>query len=75
MFPWVLIQSTDFAPEAWQSLSNQYQVDFLTMVVLKAKTKHDMWNLLTPEQQADAKENRGCKNKKQGKKGKKHQNQ
>jgi Spy/CpxP family protein refolding chaperone len=56
-----LIQSTDFAPEAWQSLSNQYQVDFLTMVVLKAKTKHDMWNLLTPEQQADAIKNRGRK--------------
>ena len=38
-----LVQSTDFNAAAWQTLSNEYQADFLAMAVLKAKTKHDIW--------------------------------
>jgi Spy/CpxP family protein refolding chaperone len=51
-----LVHSTDFNAEAWQTLSNEYQADFMTMVILRAKTKHDIWNLLTPEQQTEADE-------------------
>ncbi len=61
-----LIHSTGFNTEAWQILSNEYQVDFLAIAVLKAKKKHAIWNLL----QAEAKKN-NKRNK--GKKGKKHQ--
>jgi len=50
----LLIHRTDFNPDVWQALSNEYQTDFLAMAVLKAKTKHDIWNQLTPEQQAAA---------------------
>jgi Spy/CpxP family protein refolding chaperone len=65
-----LIQSTDFSAEAWQTLSSEYQTDFLAIAVLKAKVRHDIWNLLTPEQQAAAEEEgRG----KKGKKNKKRQ--
>jgi protein CpxP len=77
-----LIHSTDFNTEAWQTLSNEYQSDFLAMAVLKVKTKHDIWNLLTPVQQAEAEEKfkskkgkhgKKDKNGKKGKKGKKRQ--
>jgi len=67
-----LVQSTDFNAEAWRTLSNEYQADFLAMATLKAKTRHDIWNLLTPEQQTEA----AKKGKeKMSKKGKKHQQQ
>lgn len=49
-----LIHSADFAPDAWQALSHQHQADFLAMAMINAKRKHDIWNLLTPEQQAVA---------------------
>jgi protein CpxP len=49
-----LVQSIDFNPEAWQTLYAQYQSDFLTMAVIKTKTKHNVWNLLTVEQQNKA---------------------
>lgn len=68
-----LIHSTDFNTEAWQALSNEYQSDFLAMAVLKLKTKHDIWNLLTPLQQAEAEEKLKSKKGKHGKKGKKRQ--
>lgn len=68
-----LIQSTDFAPEAWQALSLQHQVDFLEMAVIKSKTQHDIWNLLTPEQQADAVKKMSSKKRKHEKKSKYHQ--
>ena len=47
----VLIQSTTFDADAWQTLSAKYQADFLTLAELKAKTKYDIWNLLTSKQQ------------------------
>jgi Spy/CpxP family protein refolding chaperone len=50
----LLVQSTNFNVEAWQTLSNEYKADFLAIAVLRAKTKHDIWNLLTPEQQLKA---------------------
>ncbi|MBL4630721.1 MAG: Spy/CpxP family protein refolding chaperone [Paraglaciecola sp.] len=46
-----LIQSTAFDADAWQTLSDKYQADFLTLAQLKAKSKYDRWNLLTSEQQ------------------------
>jgi protein CpxP len=71
----LLIHRTDFNPDVWQALSNEYQTDFLAMAVLQAKTKHDIWNQLTPEQQADAGEKMCSKKSKHRKKGKEHQNQ
>ncbi|MCF2949326.1 Spy/CpxP family protein refolding chaperone [Paraglaciecola aquimarina] len=75
-----LVKSAEFNAEAWLALSNEYKGDFLAMAVLKAKSKHDMWNVMTPEQQAQmlaAKENHkgGKKSMKghKGMKGKKHQ--
>ena len=68
-----LIHSTDFNTEAWQTLSNEYQSDFLAIEVLKVKTKHDIWNLLTPVQQAEVEEKFKSKKDKHGKKGKKRQ--
>jgi Spy/CpxP family protein refolding chaperone len=64
-----LIQSVNFDSEAWQTLSSEYQANFLAMVLLKAKTKHDIWNLMTTEQQAMALEM--PKKSKGGKKGNK----
>ncbi|MFT2092072.1 Spy/CpxP family protein refolding chaperone [Paraglaciecola sp. 2405UD69-4] len=46
-----LVNSTDFTAEKWQALSSQYQDDFLALAVSKAKVNHDVWNLLTVEQQ------------------------
>jgi protein CpxP len=65
-----LVQSTDFNAEAWQTLSNVYKADFLAMAVLRAKTKHDIWNQLTPEQQTQAGERNKGKKGKHGKKSK-----
>jgi protein CpxP len=49
-----LVHSTHFNTEAWQTLNHKYQDDFLAMAVLRAKTKHNIWHKLTPEQQAKA---------------------
>jgi Spy/CpxP family protein refolding chaperone len=58
-----LIQNADFDANAWQTLNNEYQNVRLNMAMIKAKSKHDIWNLLTPEQQAEmpAKNNRSKK--------------
>lgn len=74
-----LVKSTEFNAESWLALNSEYKNDFLAMAVLKAKSKHEKWNVMTPEQQAQmlvAKENRkggkkGMKGNK-GMKGKKH---
>jgi Spy/CpxP family protein refolding chaperone len=65
-----LIQSTAFGSEAWQTLNAEYQADFMAMAILKAKTKHEIWNLMTPEQQATA-----LDKFEKGKRGKKGMNQ
>lgn len=70
-----LVQSADFNTETWLALNNKYQDDFLTMSVLSAKTKHDIWNLLTAEQKAEAEKEVAGKKGKQGKKGKKRHQQ
>ena len=73
-----LIYNTGFDAQTWQTLHSQYQADFLAMALLKAKTKHDIWNQLTPEQQAKAEGNSKGKKGKHGNKGKhnkKHQKQ
>jgi protein CpxP len=67
-----LVQSARFNPETWNTLSNKYQADFLATAVLRAKTRHDIWKLLTSDQQAQAVEVKSKKGQ-QGKKGKKHQ--
>lgn len=71
-----LIQSTTFDTDAWQALGAQYQADFLTLADLQAKTKHEIWNLLTSEQQsklmAKMTKKSHRKNKKAHKKGKNH---
>ena len=69
----VLIHSSNFNAEAWQTLNIKYQADFLAMAVLNAKYKHDIWNLLTPEQQTRAGEKQKGKKGKHGEKGKRHQ--
>jgi Spy/CpxP family protein refolding chaperone len=68
------VQSTRFNAETWNTLISEYQADFLAMAVLKAKSHHDIWNLLTTEQQAQSEENKSKKGK-HGKKGKKRQKQ
>jgi Spy/CpxP family protein refolding chaperone len=65
-----LIQSANFNPEAWESLNTEYQADFMVMAILKAKSKHDIWNLMTPEQQSATTER--VDKHKRGKKGKRH---
>jgi len=65
-----LIQSANFNPEAWESLNTEYQADFMVMAILKAKSKHDIWNLMTPEQQTATTER--VDKHKRGKKGKRH---
>jgi protein CpxP len=71
----ILVHSSNFNAEAWRTLNNEYQADFLAMAVLKAKTKHDIWNLFTQEQQTQAREKNEGKKRKHGKKGKRHQQQ
>jgi Spy/CpxP family protein refolding chaperone len=70
-----LIHSSGFNTQTWQTLNAQYQADFLSMGVLEAKTKYDIWNLLTPEQKIVAAEKFKGKKGKHGKKSKKHQQQ
>lgn len=65
-----LIQSANFNPEAWESLNTEYQADFMVMAILKTKSKHDIWNLMTPEQQTATTER--VDKHKRGKKGKRH---
>ena len=80
----LLVQSDDLNADTWQTLNNEYQANFLTIAILKAKTQHDIWNQLTPKQQAKAAEKRKEERKeerskeqgarsKHGKKGKRHQ--
>ena len=57
-----LIQSPDFSAQAWQNLWRQYKGDFATAKVVKSKVQHDLWNVLTPEQQTKA-QTRGKKKK------------
>jgi protein CpxP len=52
----LLVQSVDFNAETWQTLNNEYRADFLSIAILKVKTQYDIWNQLTPEQQAKAAE-------------------
>jgi protein CpxP len=52
----LLVQSDDLNADTWQTLNNEYQANFLTIAILKAKTQHDIWNQLTPKQQAKAAE-------------------
>ncbi|WP_293752022.1 Spy/CpxP family protein refolding chaperone [uncultured Paraglaciecola sp.] len=65
-----LIQGANFSPEAWQTLNTGYHADFIAMGIVKAKSKHDIWNLMTPEQQAKAEEK--SEKHKRGKKGQRH---
>lgn len=53
-----LMQKAEFDSEAWLSLNSEYQADFLAMGLLKAKTKHDIWNTFTAEQQIKAQKKR-----------------
>lgn len=70
-----LIQSAEFTADAWTNLHQQHQADFLAMAVLKANTKHQMWNVLTAEQQEKAqKMQRHMKSKKAHKGAKKGKN-
>jgi len=69
------VHNTDFNADVWLSLNNKFQADFLAMAVLKAKTKHDIWDQLTPDQQLKVEEKIKCKKGKHGKKGKDHHKQ
>ncbi|WP_299083749.1 Spy/CpxP family protein refolding chaperone [uncultured Paraglaciecola sp.] len=68
-----LIQSSEFNIQAWSELHAEYQADFLTLAILKAKSRHDVWNLLTPEQQQKSKQSANKKRK--SKKRKMHRQQ
>lgn len=71
-----LVQSPNFSLEAWQVLNSEYQADFVTMGLLRSKSKHDIWNIMTPAQQAKALEKSGKgKHHKKGKKGNKKNRQ
>jgi periplasmic protein CpxP/Spy len=49
-----LIASHDFSANAYQALQARYQAQRLQQGVLMAKSRHDIWNTLTPEQQTKA---------------------
>ncbi|MGJ8681243.1 Spy/CpxP family protein refolding chaperone [Paraglaciecola sp.] len=49
-----LIHSAEFSADAWASLHQTHQADFLAKAILEAKTKHQIWNVLTEEQQEKA---------------------
>ena len=51
-------------------MNTEYQADFMAMAIVKAKSKHEIWNLMTPEQQAKATEK--TEKHKRGKKGKRN---
>jgi len=54
-----LIASHDFSASAYQALQASYQNQRLQQGLLMAKSRHDMWNVLSPEQQAQALEKMG----------------
>lgn len=68
-----LIHSADFNEQAWKSLNAEYQADMLSMAVLGVKTKNEIWNLLTTEQKTLAEKKVKSKNRKQGKRAKRKQ--
>ncbi|MEO9944219.1 Spy/CpxP family protein refolding chaperone [Paraglaciecola sp.] len=70
-----LITSSDFSSEDWLALSAEYQSDFVAMSVSKANVRHDVWNMLTAEQQQKVTERieKMQDRKKHGKKHKKQQ--
>ena len=49
-----LIASDDFNEDSYQALQAEYQDAQLQHALMMAKTRHDIWNVLTPEQQAKA---------------------
>jgi Spy/CpxP family protein refolding chaperone len=51
-----LIQAELFSEQAWQGIREKYQDDFMNMQLNKAQSKHDVWHLLTAEQQAQLEE-------------------
>lgn len=50
----VLIASTTFNESAYQTLQAQYQDEHLQHALLMAKTRHEIWSVLSAEQQAKA---------------------
>lgn len=46
-----LIASETFDASAWQILREEYQADFVAVGLLKEKSRHDVWNILSEEQQ------------------------
>ena len=49
-----LIASTTFNDTAYQALQAEYQDEHLQHALVMAKTRHDIWNVLSAEQQAKA---------------------
>lgn len=49
-----LIKAEEFDQEAWQALFEQQQVQMVQNGVLRAQARHQVWNLLTEDQQAKA---------------------
>lgn len=47
-----LVMSEQFSDQAWQALKQQYRDSFVAMAVAKAESRHQIWNQLTDEQQA-----------------------
>ena len=66
-----LIHAEVFSPNDWLALKAKYQQAFLAMALTGVKNKHQRWQILTPEQQGQARENRSKHEAKkpQGKKG------
>lgn len=69
-----LISSSSFSSEDWLALSAEYQSDFVAMSVSKAKVRHNIWNVLTAEQQQKVSEKME-KMQDREKRSKKHKNQ
>lgn len=65
----VLISATDFDEQGFAQLHSTYQDTFAEAAMLRAKHKHQMMQILTPEQQEKAKE---MKEKMRGKMKKQH---
>lgn len=51
-----LIASGNFNDDSYQALQAEYQAAHLQHALAMAKTRHEIWNVLTPEQQAKAPE-------------------
>lgn len=49
-----LIQAEEFDQEAWQTLLTEYQPQLIENGIIRAQTRHQIWSLLTEEQQAKA---------------------